>query len=128
MAEKNIINIEENEDIKKRNIKKTRQEEIIKLVMRQTDYNEEEVKEKLLEWNNNYIKVIKEYINPKFDKKTSTVYKSRNQGVMTEIRGFMDKVNKDYYRKKELTDKYKMFMAAQMTQKKNQKINDPSNN
>ena len=37
---------------------------------------------------------------------------------MTEIRGFMDKVNKDYYRKKELTDKYKMFMAAQMTQKK----------
>jgi len=128
MAEKNVINIEEKDDIKKRNIKKTRQEEIIKLVMRQTDYNEEQVKEKLLEWNNNYIKVIKEYINPKFDKKTSTVYKSRNQGVMTEIRGFMDKVNKDYYRKKELTDKYKMFMAAQMTQKKNQKINDPSNN
>ena len=128
MAEKNIINIEENEDIKKRNIKKTRQEEIIKLVMRQTDYNEEQVKEKLLEWNNNYIKVIKEYINPEFDKKTSTIYKSRNQGVMTEIRGFMDEINKDYYRKKELTDKYKMFMAAQMTQKKNQKINDPSNN
>ena len=100
MAEKNVINIEENEDIKKRNIKKTRQEEIIKLVMRQTDYNEEQVKEKLLEWNNNYIKVIKEYINPEFDKKTSTIYKSRNQGVMTEIRGFMDKVNKDYYRKK----------------------------
>ena len=128
MAEKNIINIEENEDIQKRNIKKNRQEEIIKLVMRQTDYNEEQVKEKLLEWNNNYIKVIKEYINPEFDKKTSIIYKSRNQGVMTEIRGFMDKVNKDYYRKKELTDKYKMFMAAQMTQKKNQKMNDPSNN
>ena len=128
MAEKNVINIEENEDIKKRNIKKTRQEEIIKLVMRQTNYNEEQVEEKLLEWNNNYIKVIKEYINPEFDKKKSTIYKSRNQGVMTEIRGFMDKVNKDYYRKKELTDKYKMFMAAQMTQKKNQKIKDPSNN
>jgi len=128
MAEKNIINIEENEDIKKRNKKKTRQEEIINLVMRQTDYNETQVKEKLLEWNNNYIKVIKEYINPEFDKKTSTIYNSRNKGVMTEIRGFMDKVNKDYYRKKELRDKYKMFMAAQMTQKKNQKINDPSNN
>ena len=128
MAEMNVINIEEKDDIKKRNIKKTRQEEIIKLVMRQTDYNEEQVKEKLLEWNNNYIKVIKEYINPEFDKKKSTIYKSRNQGVMTEIRGFMDKVNKDYYRKKELTDKYKMFMAAKMKQKKKQKINDPSNN
>ena len=53
MAEKNIINIEESEDIKKREQKNKRHEEIIKLIMRQTDYTEEQCETKLLEWNNN---------------------------------------------------------------------------
>ena len=129
MDKKNIINIEEKVDVTNRNKKKTRQEEIIKLVMRQTDYDEETTKQKLSEWNYNYIKVIKEYINPKFDEKSPVIYKSRNQGVMTEIRGFMDTINKEYYQKKELTDKYKMMMAAQMARRQNQKINvDASNN
>ena len=47
----------------------TRRQEVINLVMRQTDYTEEQVKEKLVEWNNNYINVIKEYLNPSFQKK-----------------------------------------------------------
>lgn len=128
MSEKTVIDIENQQDIQKREQQKFRQKELIKLVMRQTDYTEETVKQKLIEWNNNYIKVIKEYINPNFDKKSEKIYKSTNQGVMTEIRGFMDKINRDYYRKKELTEKYNMFMAQQKAQKKNQKINDPSNN
>ena len=40
----------------------SREEEIIKLVQRQTNYDEDTVKEKLKEHNNNYINVIKEYV------------------------------------------------------------------
>ena len=40
----------------------TRELEIIKLVQRQTNYDEDTVKEKLKEHKNNYINVIKEYI------------------------------------------------------------------
>ena len=40
----------------------SREEEIIKLVQRQTNYDEETVKEKLKEHKNNYINVIKEYV------------------------------------------------------------------
>ena len=69
MSEKNIINIEESQDIKQREQKNKRQEEIIKLIMRQTNYTEEQCETKLLEWNNNYLNVIKEYINPDFYKK-----------------------------------------------------------
>ena len=41
--------------------KSTRKQEIVNLVMRQTDYTEEQVEEKLKQWDNNYINVIKEY-------------------------------------------------------------------
>lgn len=53
----------------------TRESEVVKLVMRQTDYNEEEAKSKLKKWNNNYINVIKEYLNPDFQ----TTKKKKNQ-------------------------------------------------
>lgn len=70
-----------------------RRKEIINLVMRQTDYNEEQVIDKLKQWNNNYINVIKEYLNPNFNK---TVKKEKpktlNQQMMGEIRNFMDDV------------------------------------
>ena len=36
--------------------------------MRQTNYSNEECETKLLEWKNNYLHVIKEYINPDFYK------------------------------------------------------------
>ena len=85
MSDKNVINIEESEDIKKRAQKAKRQEEIIKLIMRQTNYSKEECETKLLEWKNNYLHVIKEYIHPDFYKTKHKIYNSRNQGVMTEI-------------------------------------------
>ena len=130
MAEKNVINIEESEDIKKREQKNKRHEEIIKLIMRQTDYNEEQCESKLLEWNNNYLNVIKEYINPDFYKKKPKIYNSRNQGIMTELRGFMDNINREYYRKKEAGERYKKFLEQQhfRKQSENIKVNDISNN
>jgi len=130
MSDKNVINIEESEDIKKRAQKAKRQEEIIKLIMRQTNYSKEECETKLLEWKNNYLHVIKEYINPDFYKTKPKIYNSRNQGVMTEIRGFMDNINKDYYKKKEAREHYKKILEQYHFRKQaeNIKMNDISNN
>ena len=41
----------------------------LKIVMSQTNYNQEEASKKLKKWNNDFIKVIKEYLNPEFQKK-----------------------------------------------------------
>jgi hypothetical protein len=70
-----------------------REREVVNLVMRQTDYTEEQSKEKLKQWNNNYINVIKEYLNPEFQqKKKETNTKTLNQQMLGEIRTFMDDV------------------------------------
>lgn len=71
----------------------TREREVINLVMRQTDYTEEQAKEKLKKWNNNYINVIKEYLNPDFQTvKKKEKPKTLNQQMLGEIRSFMDDV------------------------------------
>ena len=41
----------------------------IALIKSQTNYNYEEAKEKLEKWDGNYMNVIKEYLNPNFNKK-----------------------------------------------------------
>lgn len=70
-----------------------RNAEIINLVMRQTNYTEDEVADKLKYWNNNYIDVIKEYLNPDFKTPKKDVNsKTLNQQMLGEIRTFMDDV------------------------------------
>ena len=71
-------------------------EEALKIIRSQTDYSEEQAQEKYEEWNGDYISVIKEYLNPNFQKKKSTKKISVNQKMMTEIRNFMDDVNTKY--------------------------------
>ena len=62
----------------------------------------EEAEKKLEEWNGDYIKVIKEYLNPNFEKqKKKEANKSVNQQIMTEIRNFCDKQMSDYQKRKE---------------------------
>mgnify|MGYP001256026997 CR=1 FL=1 len=64
---------------------------IIDLVKKQTDYTEDKVKQKLIEWNNDHICVIKEYINPNFNKKKpKEEKKTTNEMIWKEIRTFMD--------------------------------------
>ena len=117
MNKKEVINLESDADIKKRKQIEKRKEEIIKLVMRQTNYTRKESEERLMEWNNNYINVIKEYINPKFNEKKPKIYKSTNQGVLTEIRGFMDKIDKSYRIRKERSEYYTKVLLAQQKMK-----------
>ena len=62
-------------------------------------------KKKMKEWDNNYINIIKEFMDPNFkennSKKMEGPIRSVNQNVMGEIRHFMDDVNRQYtYRKR----------------------------
>ena len=104
-----------------------REKEVINLVMRQTDYTEEQSKEKLKQWNNNYINVIKEYLNPEFNKKEiKQTSKTLNQQMMGEIRTFMD----DVYIKFENRKKYNQYanIIKQMREKELSKKKEDSNN
>lgn len=95
----------------------TREKEVINLVMRQTDYTEEEAIDRLKKWNNNYINVIKEYLNPDFDQpREKSKPKTLNQQMMGEIRQFMD----DVYVKFENRKKYNQYINVlrEMHQKK----------
>jgi len=71
-----------------------RKKALLELIMRQTDYDEEMAKIKLAQWNNNYLNVIKEYMNPNFQKKEEETRTSKNQMIYGEIRNFMDGVNR----------------------------------
>ena len=72
-----------------KNIKNVREEKIIDMIIRQTNYDREVAKAKLLKWRGNYLNVMKEYINPDFNiQKEEKDNKSLNQKIMTEIRNF----------------------------------------
>ncbi len=68
----------------------------IKIIISQTNYTRDEAEMKYNEWEGDYMAVIKEYLNPNFQKKKCTKKKTVNQQMMTEIREFMDNVNTGY--------------------------------
>ena len=51
----------------------------VSLIMSQTNYSKETASEKLELWDGNYMNVIKEYLNPNFQKKNRK--NGDNQGV-----------------------------------------------
>ena len=72
----------------------------IKIVISQTNYTDQEAFEKLKKWDNDFIKVIKEYLNPDFQIKKKEKKKSLNQAVIGEIRKFKDKQCFNYIKEK----------------------------
>ena len=96
--------------IKKRNqIIKNRQRELAKFVMCQTNYTEEEALLKLKLEEYNYMKVIRDYMNPNKEKEKNnttkkSIKKSINQRMMGEIRKFMDDGMKQYERRKQINE------------------------
>ena len=73
------------------------------LIKSQTNYTEEEAIEKLKQWDGNYMNVIKEYLNPDFQKKKPKQQKkSTNELMMGEIRNFMDTANSEFLKRKEI--------------------------
>ena len=65
-------------------------EEIINLVKRQTNYDSEKARERLEHWKNDYVSVIKEYLNPDFLIPKPIKKITTNQRVMKELRDFYD--------------------------------------
>ena len=63
---------------------KDKEKELIQIIMRQTDYNEEIAREKLIESNFDTILVIKKYMGLN-DKKPETI-KSVNQEIYKQLR------------------------------------------
>ena len=69
-------------------------DEKVQIIMRQTDYTEEDAKEKLKEFNYDCIAVIKSYLGVT-DKKTQVV-KSVNQEIYRQLRHRLDSNMRNY--------------------------------
>ena len=90
----------------------TRRQAMIELIMRQTDYTEEVARIKLEYWKNNYLHVIKEYMNPNFQDKLETPTSTKNQMIYGEIRNFMDDVNTQQLQRKRHAEQLEQRKAA----------------
>ena len=92
--------------------KTKRLDEICKMIMRQTDYSYDESKEKLVEENYDYLKVIKNYMTSDVEETNNTKLqqsKSVNQQIYTELRGFMDNTAEQYEKRKRQAEKVEEF-------------------
>ena len=88
-----------------------RYEGALALIKTQTNYTEEEAKEKLEKWEGNYMNVIKEYLNPNFNIKLEKKdNRSINQKMMGEIRGFMDTVTMNFEKRKAAEEKKQEYL------------------
>jgi len=76
--------------------------EIIGLVIRQTNYSHETAIEKLNYWDGNHLNVIKEYLNPNFNKKKEEKKISTNQKIIKGIRNYMDNIAIQYEKRKQM--------------------------
>ena len=91
-------------------MEKNVEKEFIRIIMNQTNYDENLAKKKLKKWDNNFANVIKEYLNPNFNKKSEPINNlSNNQKIFTSLRKFMDKASYNYERKKQ----YKLYLDKQ---------------
>lgn len=96
-------------------IQKQREEQIrltkerfVRVLMKQTEYNEEQARESLEKNNYNVPESIREYMGYKKEKKE---YKPKtiNQGIFKEIRDVMDDASMRYERKKEYNKRVQML-------------------
>ena len=83
----------------------------VALIVKQTNYTDKEAQMKLEQWEGNYINVIKEYLNPNFNKKKKEKETRRvNQQMMYEIRNFMDDANMQFLNRKKKEEKKQEYI------------------
>jgi hypothetical protein len=70
------------------------EQELIQIILRQTDYTEEIAKEKLIENNGDHILVIKKYMG--LDDKKQEPVKSLNQEIYKQLRYKLDSSMREY--------------------------------
>ena len=99
----------------------------IALIKSQTNYTDEEAKEKLEKWNGNYMNVIKEYLNPNFQiKREKKDNRTVNQRMMGEIRDFMDTATMGFQKRKAEEEKKQEYLKRVYAQFLEVKKNYPS--
>ena len=84
------------------------------VVMRQTEYTEEQAMKKLQEFKFDVVAVIRDYMGI-ITKKIDAPVKSVNQQIYGEIRNMMDDAAHKYRVKKELDEKKELIMAQRRT-------------
>ena len=85
---------------------------IIDIILRQTDYTEEQTIAKMKEHNNNAITIIREYVSGGIDVKgiKKETEKSTNQQIYGEIRSLMDDASKRYISQKAYEKRKEEYM------------------
>lgn len=84
----------------------------ISFIISQTNYTKTEALEKLKEEDNNYMQVIRKYLNPNLKKKEEKKEENKgsiNKMIMDEYRMFLDNVNKQYSYRKNVEKQYELF-------------------
>ena len=104
MSEETIVDISTNAALKQQ-VKEIKREELIKMIMRQTDYDREKILERLKFWNYNSLYVIKEYLNPNFFKKKEKKKLTLDQRMRGEIRNFCERGQRIYDFKKKISER-----------------------
>ena len=74
---------------------KERNDKYVRHIMSQTNYNETVAREKLQEFDNDFMKVLKDYMGIP-EKKENNQIKSVNQEIYKQIRYSLDQTMKDY--------------------------------
>jgi|TARA_B100001750_G_C15190534_1_gene438617 hypothetical protein len=120
VSENEIVNIstkttidEEKKEIMRKNL--------LEMIMRQTDYDKETALMKLKYWRFNVLSVIKDYLNPDFNKPKELKPQTTNQRMMSEIRGFCERGQRIYdLQQEKLARRQKKLSQQQENQKINQ--------
>ena len=102
-------------------------ENLKNIILRQTDYSEEEVINKLKEHNNNAMNVIREYMGSSSTGKSAKPAKSENQQIYAGMRGMLDTAARNYRIKKENEEKMEL-MKQQFINAQNKNKNKNENN
>jgi hypothetical protein len=77
----------------------TELEEKIQMILRQTDYNEEQVREKMIEFNGDHIAIIKSFLG--ISEKKEQPIKTINQEIYRQIRFKLDSSMREYNQRKQ---------------------------
>ena len=83
---------------------------VLSLVLRQTDYTEEEAKVQLEKYNFNYLELLKDYMG--IEKKEEKVCVTANQERYRLIREAMDDKEEKYRQKKKQEEMIKQYQKA----------------
>ena len=100
----------------------TELEKKIRNIISQTNYNEENARKKLSEFNNDYIRVIRDYMGIP-EKKENKQIKSINQEIYKQIRGNLDQTMREYREKNPINIEQVVTNLQESDQRQNIKDN-----